>query len=239
MPIGRQARRGAARPTAQRAPARCCGERASQSRAVPQPPRRRAHAPGALQDRPGPRARARACEEQMSPHTLRHTLRHAPARRRLRPALAAGDARPRRPRDHAGLHAPLGRAPQGRVLQRASARLAHERRVAVASTRHPRRHAAMNGSRLPAAARRAFVLVIDACGVGALPDAADYGDEGTNTLAHVAEAVGGLRAADAAGARARLDPRRCAACRRAPTRRSTAACTRSGRARTRSPGTGS
>jgi phosphopentomutase len=40
--------------------------------------------------------------------------------------------------------------------------------------------------------RRAFVLVIDACGVGALPDAVDYGDEGTNTLAHVAEAVGGL-----------------------------------------------
>jgi phosphopentomutase len=42
-------------------------------------------------------------------------------------------------------------------------------------------------------ARRAIVLVIDACGVGALPDAAAYGDEGTNTLAHVAEAVGGLR----------------------------------------------
>jgi phosphopentomutase len=40
--------------------------------------------------------------------------------------------------------------------------------------------------------RRAFVLVIDACGVGALPDAAAYGDEGTNTLAHVAEAVDGL-----------------------------------------------
>jgi phosphopentomutase len=40
--------------------------------------------------------------------------------------------------------------------------------------------------------RRAFVLVIDACGVGALPDARDYGDEGTNTLAHLAEAVGGL-----------------------------------------------
>jgi phosphopentomutase len=40
--------------------------------------------------------------------------------------------------------------------------------------------------------RRAIVLVIDACGVGALPDAARYGDEGTNTLAHVAEAVGGL-----------------------------------------------
>jgi phosphopentomutase len=41
-------------------------------------------------------------------------------------------------------------------------------------------------------ARRAFVLVIDACGVGALPDAAAYGDVGTNTLAHLAEAVGGL-----------------------------------------------
>ena len=40
--------------------------------------------------------------------------------------------------------------------------------------------------------RRAIVLVMDACGVGALPDAAAYGDEGTNTLAHVAEAVGGL-----------------------------------------------
>jgi phosphopentomutase len=42
-------------------------------------------------------------------------------------------------------------------------------------------------------ARRAFVLVIDACGVGALPDAADYGDEGTNTLAHLAELAGGLQ----------------------------------------------
>jgi phosphopentomutase len=36
------------------------------------------------------------------------------------------------------------------------------------------------------------VLVIDACGVGALPDAAAYGDAGTNTLAHLADAVGGL-----------------------------------------------
>lgn len=41
--------------------------------------------------------------------------------------------------------------------------------------------------------RRAFVVVLDACGVGALPDAADYGDLGADTLAHVAEAVGGLR----------------------------------------------
>jgi phosphopentomutase len=36
------------------------------------------------------------------------------------------------------------------------------------------------------------VIVLDACGVGALPDAAAYGDEGTNTLAHLAERVGGL-----------------------------------------------
>ncbi len=40
---------------------------------------------------------------------------------------------------------------------------------------------------------RALVVVIDACGVGALPDAAQYGDAGTNTLAHVAEALGGLQ----------------------------------------------
>jgi phosphopentomutase len=44
----------------------------------------------------------------------------------------------------------------------------------------------------PPRSRRAFVLVIDACGVGALPDAAAYGDAGTNTLAHLAEELGGL-----------------------------------------------
>jgi phosphopentomutase len=49
-----------------------------------------------------------------------------------------------------------------------------------------------NGAPGERRARRAIVLVIDACGVGALPDAAAYGDEGTNTLGHVAEAVGGL-----------------------------------------------
>ncbi len=41
--------------------------------------------------------------------------------------------------------------------------------------------------------RRAFVVVIDACGAGALPDADAYGDAGTNTLGHLAEAAGGLR----------------------------------------------
>ena len=39
---------------------------------------------------------------------------------------------------------------------------------------------------------RAAVVVLDACGVGALPDAAAYGDEGANTLGHLAEAAGGL-----------------------------------------------
>ena len=41
--------------------------------------------------------------------------------------------------------------------------------------------------------RRAFVVVLDACGVGALPDAADYGDPGADTLVTVAERTGGLQ----------------------------------------------
>ncbi|MEI8104874.1 MAG: phosphopentomutase [Actinomycetes bacterium] len=39
---------------------------------------------------------------------------------------------------------------------------------------------------------RACVIVLDAVGVGELPDAADYGDQGSNTLGNVAAAVGGL-----------------------------------------------
>jgi phosphopentomutase len=39
---------------------------------------------------------------------------------------------------------------------------------------------------------RAFVVVLDACGVGALPDAAAYGDAGANTLGHLASEAGGL-----------------------------------------------
>ncbi|MBA0915836.1 MAG: phosphopentomutase [Nitrospira sp.] len=37
-----------------------------------------------------------------------------------------------------------------------------------------------------------IVLVIDGLGVGALPDAGEYGDAGTHTLSHLADAVGGL-----------------------------------------------
>jgi phosphopentomutase len=40
--------------------------------------------------------------------------------------------------------------------------------------------------------RRAAVVVLDACGVGELPDAAAYGDAGSNTLGHLAECAGGL-----------------------------------------------
>jgi phosphopentomutase len=39
---------------------------------------------------------------------------------------------------------------------------------------------------------RACVVVLDAVGAGELPDSADYGDEGSDTLGNVARAVGGL-----------------------------------------------
>jgi phosphopentomutase len=42
--------------------------------------------------------------------------------------------------------------------------------------------------------RRAAVIVLDGLGAGKAPDAADFGDEGANTLANTAKATGGLRA---------------------------------------------
>jgi phosphopentomutase len=42
--------------------------------------------------------------------------------------------------------------------------------------------------------RRAVVIVLDGLGAGNAPDAADFGDDGANTLANTAEAVGGLEA---------------------------------------------
>jgi phosphopentomutase len=39
---------------------------------------------------------------------------------------------------------------------------------------------------------RVIIIVLDSMGVGELPDAAEYGDEGSNTLANTAQAVGGL-----------------------------------------------
>ena len=40
---------------------------------------------------------------------------------------------------------------------------------------------------------RAIVLVLDSVGVGELPDAASYGDVGSNTLGNTARAAGGLK----------------------------------------------
>ena len=37
-----------------------------------------------------------------------------------------------------------------------------------------------------------IIIVLDSVGIGAAPDAADYGDEGAATLPHLAEAVGGI-----------------------------------------------
>jgi phosphopentomutase len=40
---------------------------------------------------------------------------------------------------------------------------------------------------------RVFLIVLDGVGIGELPDAADYGDAGSHTLLHVAQAVRGVR----------------------------------------------
>src|SRR5579871_2245373 len=46
---------------------------------------------------------------------------------------------------------------------------------------------------MPSKTERILIAVLDGVGAGELPDAALYGDVGSNTLAHTAEAVGGLR----------------------------------------------
>lgn len=40
---------------------------------------------------------------------------------------------------------------------------------------------------------RIFVIVLDSLGIGAMPDAADYGDAGADTLGHISETVASLR----------------------------------------------
>lgn len=40
---------------------------------------------------------------------------------------------------------------------------------------------------------RVVLIILDSAGIGELPDAAGYGDTGSNTIGHVAEAVGGLK----------------------------------------------
>lgn len=46
---------------------------------------------------------------------------------------------------------------------------------------------------MPVTYNRIILIVIDACGVGELPDAAQYGDVGASTIPNVADAVGGLK----------------------------------------------
>ena len=83
---------------------------------------------------------------------------------------------------------------------------------------------------------RVFVCVLDGCGAGALPDAAAYGDEGSDTLRHVLERAdvplpnlcGGSASARSSG---------CRSARRAA-RRPTAAWPSAAPARTRPPATG-
>lgn len=41
--------------------------------------------------------------------------------------------------------------------------------------------------------KRVFIVVIDSLGAGAMPDAADYGDAGTDTLGHISQAVDTFR----------------------------------------------
>lgn len=40
--------------------------------------------------------------------------------------------------------------------------------------------------------QRVILIVLDSLGIGSAPDAAEYGDEGSNTLANIAQATGGL-----------------------------------------------
>ena len=87
---------------------------------VRQPARRRPVAPGPVPDRPEPRPQRRPGAAHEPAHAPAH-VRHPSAGRRVRPALAAGDARPRRHRHHPGLHASVGGPSARRLLRRPSA----------------------------------------------------------------------------------------------------------------------
>ena len=41
--------------------------------------------------------------------------------------------------------------------------------------------------------KRIFLIIADSAGIGEEPDAADFDDVGSNTFAHAAESVGGLK----------------------------------------------
>ena len=86
---------------------------------------------------------------------------------------------------------------------------------------------------------RACVIVLDAVGAGELPDAAEFGDEGSNTLANVARAVGGLDLPTLEALGSGTSSRSRAARRSRARRRSPAGCSSARAARTRRPATGS
>lgn len=41
--------------------------------------------------------------------------------------------------------------------------------------------------------KKAIIIVLDSCGIGALPDAAEFGDAGSNTMGRIADAMPGLQ----------------------------------------------
>ena len=76
-----------------------------------------------------------------------------------------------------------------------------------------------DGNSVNALVPRVLIVVCDSWGVGDAPDASAYGDEGSNTLANTARAVGGIRVpnlaslglgllADIDGVEPRADPGR-------------------------------
>ena len=90
--------------------------------ALPERPRRAAHARRRLPHPAPPRREGRARATASPPASAPALLRDAPARGRRRPAQRPGDARPRRSVDHRALHTRIRSAASGVVLPSAPSR---------------------------------------------------------------------------------------------------------------------